>query len=95
MRSSLEQQYGRLMADIETADPSKDTYEAIDKHLQRVRNLEYELNNQANRLLASNLAEVLGKGNLRELRQVLGAVEASTAAAESGLAQLVTDMHGV
>ena len=95
MRVSLEYQYGRLMGDIETADPSKDAYEAIDGYLQRVRNLESELKSQANRMSASNLTGLLEKDNLRALRQVLAAVEASTAAAESGLAQVVADMDNV
>ena len=95
MRFALEQQYGRLMADIERADPSKDTYEAIDSYLQRVLNLKNELNDQAKRISVSNLAKVLEEGNLRELRQVLGAVETSTAAVESGLAQIVTEMHSL
>lgn len=77
------------------ADPSEDKYEALDSYLQGVRDLEYELNNQASQMSVSNLAKVLEKGNLKELRRVLGAVEASTAAAESGLAQIVADMHNV
>ena len=36
------------MRDIETTDPSKDACEAIDSYLQRLQNLEYELNSQAN-----------------------------------------------
>ena len=95
MRVALEHQHGRLMKNIETLDPSKDTYEAIDSYLQRVRDLENELNDQAKRISDSNLAKVLEKGSLRELRQVLGAVETSTAAAESGLAQIVTEMHSL
>ena len=95
MRVALEQQYGRLMGDIETADPSKDAYEAIDGYLQRVRNLEHELNSQANRISVDNIAQVLEKGSLRDLRHALAAVEASIVAAESGLARIVTDMHNV
>ena len=92
---SLQLQRERIMRDIETADPSEDKYEALDRYLQRVRDLEYEFNTQANQLSVSNLAEILEKGELRELRQVLGAVMASTAAAESGLNQIAMDMHNV
>lgn len=95
VRVSLELQYRRLMGDIETADPSTDAFEAIDNYLQRVRNLEHDLDIQANRISITSLFAVLEKGNLRELRQMLAAVEASTAAAESGLAQVVTDMHNL
>ena len=95
IRMSLQVQRERIMRDIDMADPSEDKYEALDSYLQGVRDLEYELNNQASQMSVSNLAKVLEKGNLKELRRVLGAVEASTAAAESGLAQIVADMHNV
>ena len=95
IRVALQHQYGSIMRDIEVANPSEDAYEKLDNYLQRVRDLECELNNQANRMSISSLSKVLERGNLRELRQVLGAVKASTAAAESGLAQIVTDMENV
>ena len=95
IRVSLQLQRERIMRDIDIADPSEDKYEALDSYLQSVRDLEYELNTQANQMSVSKLSEVLEKGNLRDLRQVLGAVEASIAAAESGLAQIVTDMRNV
>ena len=89
---SLQHQQERIMTNIEGADPSEDTYEALDGCLQRVLNLEFELRSQANRISSSRLSEVLDSGDLRKLRQVLNAVKASTAAAESGLAQVMTDM---
>ena len=95
IRVALRHKYGSIMKDIEVANPSEDTYEKLDNYLQRIRDLECELNNQANRMSISGLAKVLEKGKLRELRQVLGAVEASIAAAESGLAQIETDMRNV
>ena len=95
IRVSLQLQRERIMRYIDIADPSEDKYEALDSYLQSVRDIEYELNTQANKMSVSKLSEVLEKGNLRDLRQVLGAVEASIAAAESGLAQIVTDMRNV
>ena len=83
------------MKNIDEADPSKDKYEVLDRYLQRVRDLEHKLNCQAKRMSTSEISKVLEEGNIRELRQVLGAVEASIAAAESGLAQIVTEMHRV
>ena len=90
---SLQHQHESIMRHIVEADPSDNTYEALDGCLQRLGNLEVELKSQANRMSASYLSEVLEKGDLRNLRQVLNAVKASTAAAESGLAQIVTDMR--
>ena len=90
---SLQQQHESIMRHIEGADPSEDAYEALDGCLQRVHNLESELKSQVSRMSASCLTEVLEKGDLRELRQILDVVKASTAAAESGLAQIVTDMR--
>ena len=90
---SLRHQHEKIMKNIEGADPSEDTYEALDGCLQRVLDLELDLKNQANRISASSLSEVLNSGDLRKLRQVLNAVKASTAAAESGLAQIMTEMH--
>ena len=92
---SLQHQHESIMKHIVGADPSKDTYEALDGCLQRVGNLESELKSQANRMSASCLSEVLEKGDLRELRQMLDVVKASTAAAESGLAQIMTDMDSM
>ena len=90
---SLQLQHESIMRHIEGADPSEDAYEALDGSLQRVHNLESELKSQVSRMSASCLTEVLEKGDLRELRQILDVVKASTAAAESGLAQIVTDMR--
>ena len=90
---SLQHQHESIMRHIVGADPSDNTYEALDGYLQRVGNLEIELKSQANRMSASCLSEMLEKGDLRKLRQVLNAVKASTAVAESGLAQIVTDMR--
>lgn len=95
IRHSLQLQRERIMRDIDIADPSEDKYEALDGYLQSVRDLEYELNNQASQMSTSSLAEILEKGKLRGLRQVLGTVEGSIAAAESGLAHIVTDMGNV
>ena len=92
---SLQHQHENIMRHIVGADPSEDTYEALDGYLQRVSNLEYELKDQANRMSVSSLSEILDKSDVRELRQVLGAVKASTAAAESSLAQIMTDMHNM
>nr|ANM86516.1 hypothetical protein [Cladonia uncialis subsp. uncialis]AUW31320.1 hypothetical protein [Cladonia uncialis subsp. uncialis] len=95
VQDSLQDRHESIMRHIVRADPSEDTYEALDGCLQRVGNLKSELKSQASRMSASCLSEVLEKGDLRELRQILDAVEASTAAAESGLAQIMTDMRNM
>ena len=92
---SLQHQHERIMRHIEGADPSEDTYEALDGCLQRVLNLEFELKSQAKRISASSVSKILVSGDLKELRQVLNVVKASTAAAESGLAQLMTEMDNM
>ena len=94
-QTSLQHQYESIMKQIVGADPSEDTYEALDGCLQRVGNLEFELKSQVSRMSASCISEVLEKGDLRELRQVLDIMKASTAAAESGLGQIVTDMRNM
>ncbi len=92
---SLQHQHESIMNHIVGADPSEDTYEALDGCLQRIGNLESELKSQASRMSASCLSRVLEKGDLRELRQILDVVKASTAAAESGLAQIITGMRNM
>ena len=95
VQSSLQHQHESIMRHIVGANPSEDTYEALDGSLQRVCNLMFGLKSQANTMSASCLSGLLEKGSLRGMRQVLDTVMASTAAAESSLDQIVTDLRNM
>ena len=95
VQSSLQHQHESIMRHIVGANPSEDTYEALDGCLQRVGNLIFGLESQANRMSASCLSGLLENGNLRGMRHVLDIVMASAAAAESSLDQIVTELRNM